>query len=241
MRVDGATVERLVEVSERPLVSVFLPDRLELIKGAPALRRAHLDQFVAALWPARVADPAQLRPDAGAAQRADREDPGRRGWPGVAGQLGRAAGSARDRADERPPRGRADDGSGASHASAPSSGSTASQRSPTARARGRPPRPSFRPSSRPRSTATSSAASPATVRTATTSARRRGGRELRAYGSQGQQRLALLALLLAEREALAARRQTPPVMLLDDVMSELDRQPPARAGANCCGRRAASR
>ncbi len=52
---------------------------------------------------------------------------------------------------------------------------------------------------------------------------RRAGRELRAYGSQGQQRLGLLALLLAEREALSARRQTPPVMLLDDVMSELDR------------------
>jgi len=50
----------------------------------------------------------------------------------------------------------------------------------------------------------------------------REGRELRAYGSQGQQRLALLALLLAERAALAQRRQTPPVMLLDDVMSELD-------------------
>ena len=31
----------------------------------------------------------------------------------------------------------------------------------------------------------------------------RDGRELRAYGSQGEQRLALLALLLAEREALA--------------------------------------
>ena len=55
MRVDGANVERLVEVSERPLVSVFLPDRLELIKGAPSLRRAHLDQLVAGLWPARVA------------------------------------------------------------------------------------------------------------------------------------------------------------------------------------------
>ena len=55
MRVDGATVERLLDAAERPLVSVFLPDRLELIKGAPSLRRAHLDQFVAALWPARVA------------------------------------------------------------------------------------------------------------------------------------------------------------------------------------------
>src|SRR5262249_38493808 len=49
------------------------------------------------------------------------------------------------------------------------------------------------------------------------------GRELRAYGSQGQQRLALLALLLAEREAIAAARDAVPLMLLDDVMSELDR------------------
>ena len=55
MRVDGAPVERLLDVETRPLVSVFLPDRLELIKGAPSLRRAHLDQFVAALWPSRSA------------------------------------------------------------------------------------------------------------------------------------------------------------------------------------------
>ncbi len=33
---------------------MFLPDRLELIKGTPSVRRAHLDQFVAAMWPARV-------------------------------------------------------------------------------------------------------------------------------------------------------------------------------------------
>ena len=50
----------------------------------------------------------------------------------------------------------------------------------------------------------------------------RTGRELRAYGSQGQQRLALLALLVAEREAIGEQRRTPPLMLLDDVMSELD-------------------
>ena len=37
---------------------------------------------------------------------------------------------------------------------------------------------------------------------------RREGRELRAYGSRGQQRLGLLALLLAEREALADSRGT---------------------------------
>src|SRR5205085_5231898 len=50
---------------------------------------------------------------------------------------------------------------------------------------------------------------------------RHAGRLLRTLGSQGQQRIALLALLFAERDALATRG-TPPLMLLDDVMSELD-------------------
>ena len=52
---DGAPVERLADVAHRPLASVFSPDRLGLVKGQPGLRRAHLDQFVAALWPARAA------------------------------------------------------------------------------------------------------------------------------------------------------------------------------------------
>src|SRR3954462_10550325 len=54
LEVDGAAVDRLTDAAARPLVSVFLPDRLELVLGAPALRRAHLDQVIAALWPARV-------------------------------------------------------------------------------------------------------------------------------------------------------------------------------------------
>jgi DNA replication and repair protein RecF len=49
----------------------------------------------------------------------------------------------------------------------------------------------------------------------------REGRPLRAYGSQGQQRLALLALLLAERDVLAGEGRNS-LMLLDDVMSEID-------------------
>jgi DNA replication and repair protein RecF len=50
----------------------------------------------------------------------------------------------------------------------------------------------------------------------------RGGRELRTYGSGGERRLALLALLLAERAILGGERGSPPLLLLDDVMSELD-------------------
>jgi DNA replication and repair protein RecF len=49
-----------------------------------------------------------------------------------------------------------------------------------------------------------------------------GGRELRRFGSQGEQRLAVLALLLAEAELLTERGPAPPLLLLDDVLSELD-------------------
>jgi DNA replication and repair protein RecF len=49
-------------------------------------------------------------------------------------------------------------------------------------------------------------------------------RSLRRFGSQGQQRLALLALLLSERDMLASGRSATPVLLLDDVLSELDEE-----------------
>ncbi len=49
-----------------------------------------------------------------------------------------------------------------------------------------------------------------------------GDRDLRAFGSQGEQRLAVLALLLAEAELLEERRGVWPLLLLDDVLSELD-------------------
>jgi DNA replication and repair protein RecF len=49
-----------------------------------------------------------------------------------------------------------------------------------------------------------------------------GTRELRSFGSQGEQRLAVLALLLAEAELITGRRGFPPLLLLDDVLSELD-------------------
>lgn len=51
------------------------------------------------------------------------------------------------------------------------------------------------------------------------------GRAARIYGSQGQQRSTVLALKLAEAALLQQETGEQPVMLLDDVMSELD---PAR-------------
>lgn len=48
------------------------------------------------------------------------------------------------------------------------------------------------------------------------------GMDLRRFGSQGQQRSAVLACILAELELMQAETGEYPVVLLDDVMSELD-------------------
>ncbi len=222
MTVDGAPVERLVDVVQRPLVSVFLPDRLELIKGAPSLRRSHLDQFVAALWPARVA--ARRAYAQSLAQRnalITRIRSGVAGrdslttWDGQLARHGIELMTDRRQAMES-----------VSEIFGRRCADLGLVGGPAVRYR-------------PRSSASEPAGLLAELREREDSDLERGftghgphrddisllheGRELRAYGSQGQQRLGLLALLLSEREALAARRQTPPLMLLDDVMSELDR------------------
>lgn len=50
------------------------------------------------------------------------------------------------------------------------------------------------------------------------------GRDLRTYGSRGQQRTAALALKLAELQVNTTATGMAPLLLLDDVMSELDLQ-----------------
>jgi DNA replication and repair protein RecF len=50
------------------------------------------------------------------------------------------------------------------------------------------------------------------------------GQEARAYSSQGQQRTAVVSLKLAEAALVARRTGERPVLLLDDVLSELDRE-----------------
>jgi DNA replication and repair protein RecF len=48
------------------------------------------------------------------------------------------------------------------------------------------------------------------------------GLDLRAYGSGGQRRTAALSLRLVEAHTIRTRRDTEPLMLLDDVFAELD-------------------
>lgn len=219
--VDGAPVERLADAPGRPLVAVFLPDRLELIKGPPALRRAHLDQVVAALWPGRAAT--------------------RRSYAQALAQ--RNALIARIRS------GRASrDGLPAWDAELAAHG--IALRDDRARAATLLQEPFAEIAGelglagvaelryRPRTRAVGAAELAAELAERVESDLERGftghgphrddllalrdGRELRAYGSQGEQRLALLALLLAERAVLGRERGAPPLLLLDDVMSELD-------------------
>jgi DNA replication and repair protein RecF len=221
MRADGAPVERLLDVAVRPLVGVFAPDRLELVKGPPAVRRAHLDQLVAALWPARVATRrayaqtlAQRNALIARIRATGAADTSLRTWDAQLANHGIAL--MRDRAEAvdalallftdlggelgldgelelaYKPR---------SRASAPDAlAAELAERHASDLERGFTGHGPHRDEL----------------------AMRRDGRDLRAYGSQGQQRLALLALLLAEREALGERRGALPLLLLDDVMSELD-------------------
>jgi DNA replication and repair protein RecF len=220
MAIDGQRVERLLDAPGRPLVSVFLPDRLELVKGTPSLRRAHMDQVVAALWPARVGT---RRAYAQAlAQRNALLGRGRSGatsslatWDGELARHGIALMADRAAAVEE----------------------VAARFAEHAETLGLDGDPQV--AYRPRSKAADPEALARELGERHASDLERGftghgphrddlaltreGRDLRAYGSQGQQRLGLLALLLAEREAIAATRDATPVMLLDDVMSELDR------------------
>jgi len=55
-----------------------------------------------------------------------------------------------------------------------------------------------------------------------------GGRDLRTRASQGEQRTVALALRLAAFDLLAERRRSAPVLVLDDVFSELDGERRAR-------------
>ena len=204
----------------RPLVSVFLPDRLELVKGPPALRRvaprparrravagARRDapRLRARRSPSATRCSARVRAGRAAAER--RSARGTSSWPATALAL-RDDRAARGRAASAAPFADAAGELGLRGAASCATGRARSADTPEALAAELAER-----LRRP----TSSAGSPATGRTATTSRLLRDGRELRVFGSQGEQRLALLALLLAERErpgrgarrrpAAAARRR----------------------------------
>jgi DNA replication and repair protein RecF len=209
------------ETGERPLVSVFHPDRLQLVKGAPAHRRAHLDRLCGAVWPAR----SDLRSRFGRtlAQR-----------NALVARIRAGLGSADSLPswDER----LASEAVPLIAARAEAVSALAGPFSELAQGLGLP---SAEISYRPRAEGDLEPLIEELARRRSADLGRAytsygpqldevelrlAGRPLRRFGSQGQQRLALLALLFAERAVLLDAGRSAPLMLLDDVMSELDPQ-----------------
>jgi DNA replication and repair protein RecF len=217
---DGSPADPATIARSRPPVAVFAPDRLSLIKGPPAERRAHLDGFTTARWPARTElrkrfgqalaqrNALLARVAAGRASPADL-DVWDAGMAAAAAPL--IAARTEAVAELAEPFARAADELGLE-------GGAALEYAPRAAGTATEIRAGLEEKREQDVRLGRSSWGPHLDELKLSTA----GRSLRRYGSQGQQRAALLALLFAEREALLAARRVTPLLLLDDVMSELD-------------------
>jgi DNA replication and repair protein RecF len=211
--VNGARLASAEQLRRTVQTLVFTPDRLTVVKGGPAARRAYFDRVVGRLFPGRAALPAEYgaaiaqrnaalrRVSLGLSSR-DTIAP----WTEQVALLGTElvavrrnvlaqlqAGFAERLGELGLPGGRVE-----------YEGEPPSVESLTARLERDVERAATGIGPHLHDVAVAS-----------------GTRELRGFGSQGEQRLAVLALLLAEAELLAERGDTP-LLLLDDVLSELD-------------------
>jgi DNA replication and repair protein RecF len=193
---------------------VFTPDRLGVVKGAPLVRRAYFDRAIGRLLPARADVPgaygaalaqrnAALRRVALGLSTRDALDP----WTARVAELGERLVAARSETVD---------------VLAPAFGERAEELGLAAAA--------LRYDGEPASVEELEARLDRDLQRGTTGAGPHlhdvavaaGDRDLRLYGSQGEQRMAVLALLLAEAAAIVERRGVAPLLLLDDVLSELD-------------------
>lgn len=217
---EGKPVSQATAARHRPFIAVFAPDRLQLIKGPPSERRAHLDALIGARWPARAELRAQYgrtlaqrnamiaRINAGHARPDDLDT-----WDQAVARI--AAELLRARSEV------------VAELSQPFADA--------ARELGLSEHGTLRFQPRATGDATELAAGLRERREADLKLGRTSwgphldelaiefeGRSLRRYGSQGQQRAGLLALIFAERDLLSRAGGVKPLLLLDDVMSELD-------------------
>ncbi len=213
-RLNGSSLRAAEQLRMTVATLVFTPDRLGVVKGAPAVRRAYFDRILGRLAPARATLPAEYgaavaqrnaalrRAAIGAAGREAIEP-----WSERAATLGTELVAARldvldllalpfaERAAEL----------GLGDAAL--------------RYEGAPPTLEALEAVLDRDVERGATSLGPHLDDVVLVA---GGRELRSFGSQGEQRLALLALLLAEAETIADRTGVRPLLLLDDVLSELD-------------------
>jgi DNA replication and repair protein RecF len=213
-KLNGAPLRAAEQLRSELATLVFTPDRLVVVKGGPAARRAYFDRVLGRLFPARASLPAEY--GAAVAQRnaslrrtalgiSSREalEP----WTQRVAALGvQLVGARREIADALAPRFvEQADALGLGRADLRYEGDSPELEALEARLE-------------------------EDLQRGTTGlgphlhdfALDAEGRELRRFGSQGEQRLAVLSFLLAEAELLAARGPDAPLLLLDDVLSELD-------------------
>ena len=216
-KLNGAPLRTVEHLRSELSTLVFTPDRLGLVKGAPAARRAYFDRALGRLTPARAQLPADygaaiaqrnasLRRIAAAVSTRAAIEP----WTEQVVELGVALVAAREEllALLAVPFAR--------HAAAFGLDDC------ELRYAGEPPTVEQLEARFDRDLARGVTGLGPHVDDVVIAA---GRRELREFGSQGEQRLAVLALILGEAELIADRRGVPPLLLLDDVLSELD---PAR-------------
>jgi DNA replication and repair protein RecF len=213
-RLNGAELSAAEQLRSRLTTLVFTPDRLSVVKGGPAVRRAYFDRALGRLAPARAALPVEYGAALGQRNAALRRiSLGLSSQEALAPWTERVAALGRELVEAR--------------------ADTLRSLSPAFAARAAElgladARLDY-------------AAEPPTVAALEARERRdleRGStglgphldeiailadaRDLRSYGSQGEQRMVVLALLLAEADLLVSRNGVPPLLLLDDVLSELD-------------------
>ncbi len=213
-KLNGAPLRAAEQLRSEVATLVFTPDRLAVVKGGPAVRRAYFDRVLGRLAPAR----AQLSTEyaAAVAQRnaslrrvavgVSQRD-GLTPWTEQVATLGRQLVEARGEVLALLAPGFAER---AEELGLPATRMTYDGEPPTVDAlEARLERDLERGST---------GLGPHLDDIVLTS----GTRDLRNFGSQGEQRLTVLALLLAEAELIAQRRGFAPLLLLDDVLSELD-------------------
>ena len=210
-KVNGAPLRAAEQLRSETATLVFTPDRLGIVKGAPAARRAYFDRVLGRLAPARASLPAEY--GAAVAQRnaaLRHRTSALSTWTEQVVELGTQLVAARKET--------------LSLLAAPFADRAGELGLPQAELRytGEPPTVAALEALLGRDLERGHTGLGPHLDDVVVSS---GPRDLRSFGSQGEQRLAVLALLLAEAELIAGRRGFAPLLLLDDVLSELD---PAR-------------
>jgi DNA replication and repair protein RecF len=213
-KLNGVSLRAAEQLRSEVSTLVFTPDRLAIVKGGPAVRRAYFDRVLARLAPARATLSAEY-----AASLAQRNAALRRISAGFSSRLAldpwteRVAVQARMLVEGRLE---------ALALLTPTFAERAEELGLSAaglRYTGEPPTVEALEARIDRDLERGSTGlGPHLDDVLITS----NLRDLRSFGSQGEQRLVVLGLLLAEAQLIGERRGYPPLLLLDDVLSELD-------------------